>query len=101
MGILSFKRVDCFKEYRFSARFEKSPHPSILQKAIVLYKSIRLNNEGLFMNTHPNVDLSKCCSENRLKLPEYVYDCHTYIGKAKGELKRISLCLNKTAYILL
>ena len=82
------KEFIALKNIDLAQDLKKSTSIYIAKARVLLMKSIRLNNEGLFYEYDiPNVDLSTCCSENRLKLPEYVYDCHTYIGKAKGRTK--------------
>ena len=60
-------------------------------KAIVLMiKAVKSRSiEDLISDetVHDTVSL-KDAPSTRLRLPDYVYDCHTYIGKAKGKTKR-------------
>lgn len=67
---------------------KKSTSIYIAKAIVLLMKSVRLNNDGLFKQYDiPNIDSSRCHTDEILTLPEYVYDCHTYIGKAKGRTK--------------
>ncbi len=82
------KEFNTLKTIDLAQDLKKSTSIYIAKAIVLLMRSIRLNNEGLFNQYDtPNVNLSKCHNNDILVLPEYVYDCHTYIGKAKGRTK--------------
>ena len=59
-------------------------------KAIVLMIGVKKNGLSCYKDDdspEEYVNLSDAPTE-RLRLPDYVFDCHTYIGKSRGKTKR-------------
>ncbi|MBD5237543.1 MAG: hypothetical protein HDS62_08465 [Bacteroidales bacterium] len=81
--VVALKEADHFTSYDNTLLFRS--------KAIVLM--LKAVKDGGISNLLDDdirdeyVSLSDADVE-RLRLPEYVYDCHTYIGKARGKTKR-------------
>lgn len=60
-------------------------------KAIVLMlKAVKNGNTDGIVYSEPQIEYISLedASKARLRLPDYVYDCHTYVGKARGKTKR-------------
>ena len=61
-----------------------------VSKAIVLtLKVIKYKTVGIYAETPyvPLVDMSRYDNVT-MRIPDYVYDCHTYLGKNRGKTKR-------------
>ena len=87
----SDKFVEEFVALREADDFANCQSTIFYSKALaLLLKVVRYGNEEMFSNEfrfNDNVDLSKY-DDLRLRVPDYVFDCHTYIGRARGKTKQ-------------
>lgn len=81
--VIALKKSDKFMNFDNTLLFRS--------KAIVLMcKSVKYGDIEHIIDKTEYRDVIHLCdaSTKRLHLPDYVYDCHTYIGKSRGMTKR-------------
>lgn len=80
--VIALKNADKLTNYDNTLLFRS--------KAIVLMIGIKKNGIDNYLgaeNLDEYVSMSDASFE-RLRLPDYVYDCHTYLGKSRGKSKK-------------